>query len=110
MLPERTTTIGEGESVTTESPFQSIKAVDRTRPKFRSWERWCRTVLALRFSGRSVDNIMFGVVCWFDEDRCLLISRSEEECGGGWICGLVSLGSILQCVAESRLHLNASLM
>lgn len=37
MLPERTTTIGEDESVMTERPFQSMKAVERTRAKLRTW-------------------------------------------------------------------------
>ena len=37
MDPERTTTMGEEELVKTESPFQSMKAVDRTRAKFRTW-------------------------------------------------------------------------
>lgn len=37
MLPDRTTTIGEGESVATERPFHSIKAVERTRAKLRTW-------------------------------------------------------------------------
>ena len=35
MLPERTTTMGEGEAVKTESDFQSMKAVERTRAKLR---------------------------------------------------------------------------
>lgn len=39
MLPESTTTMGEGESVMTERPFQSMKAVERTRAKFRTWVR-----------------------------------------------------------------------
>ena len=42
MLPDSTTTIGEGESVATERPFHSMKAVDRTRAKFRAWARSCR--------------------------------------------------------------------
>lgn len=42
MLPERTTTIGEGESVTTERPFHSMKAVESTRAKLSSWVRNCR--------------------------------------------------------------------
>ena len=37
MLPERTTTIGEGEAVNTERDFQSMNAVERTRAKLRSW-------------------------------------------------------------------------
>lgn len=39
MLPESTTTMGEGESVATERPFQSMKAVERTRAKLRTWVR-----------------------------------------------------------------------
>ena len=42
MLPERTTTIGEGESVTTDRPFHNMKAVERTRAKLRTWVRDCR--------------------------------------------------------------------
>ncbi len=42
MLPERTTTMGDGESVATESPFHSMKAVERTRAKLRTWVRACR--------------------------------------------------------------------
>jgi len=42
MLPERTTTIGEGESVATERPFQSMNAVERMRAKLRTWEAICR--------------------------------------------------------------------
>ena len=44
MLPDKTTTIGEGESVATESPFQSMNAVERMRAKLRtcvrSWRGW----------------------------------------------------------------------
>lgn len=36
MLPERTTTMGEEELVKTERPFQSMKAVERTRAKLRT--------------------------------------------------------------------------
>ena len=42
MLPESTTTIGEEESVATERPFQSMKAVERTRAKLRIWAASCR--------------------------------------------------------------------
>ena len=42
ILPERTTTIGEEEFVKTESPFHSIKAVDRTRAKLRTCSSDCR--------------------------------------------------------------------
>lgn len=37
MLPESTTTIGDGEEVATERPFQSMNAVERTKAKLRSW-------------------------------------------------------------------------
>jgi hypothetical protein len=37
MEPERTTTIGDEESVVMERPFQSMNAVLRTRAKFRTW-------------------------------------------------------------------------
>ena len=45
--------MGEGESATTERPFQSIKAVERTSPKLRICERWCRIVAALRLRLKS---------------------------------------------------------
>lgn len=48
MLPDRTTTMGEGESVTTERPFQSMNAVERTRAKLRTWARSCLGCIALR--------------------------------------------------------------
>lgn len=48
MDPESTTTMGEGESATTESPFQSMKAVDRTSAKLRTWAASCRGCMAER--------------------------------------------------------------
>lgn len=42
MLPDSTTTIGLLLSVATERPFQSMKAVLRTRAKFRTWVASCR--------------------------------------------------------------------
>ena len=42
MLPESTTTIGDEESVKTESPFHSMKAVESTRAKLRTWAASCR--------------------------------------------------------------------
>ena len=33
MEPDRTTTMGDGESAITDSPFHIMKAVDRIRPK-----------------------------------------------------------------------------
>ena len=42
MDPERTTTIGDGESAMTESPFHIMNAVERMRAKFRSWAAACR--------------------------------------------------------------------
>lgn len=45
MLPDRTTTMGEEEFVKTERPFHSMKAVERTRAKLRTWAaswRGCR--------------------------------------------------------------------
>lgn len=41
MLPDRTTTIGEDESVKTDKPFHSMKAVERTRAKLRIWAASC---------------------------------------------------------------------
>ncbi len=42
MLPDSTTTIGEGELERIERVFQSMKAVLRTRAKFRTWRAVCR--------------------------------------------------------------------
>lgn len=42
MDPESTTTMGEGESERTDSPFHIMKAVERISPKLRIWERACR--------------------------------------------------------------------
>lgn len=42
MEPESTTTMGEEELVKTESPFQSMKAVLRTRAKLSTWAASCR--------------------------------------------------------------------
>jgi hypothetical protein len=42
MDPDSTTTIGDGESEATESPFQSMKAVERTSAKLRTWAASCR--------------------------------------------------------------------
>ena len=42
MDPDRTTTIGDGEFDITERDFQSMKAVLRTRRKFRTCEAVCR--------------------------------------------------------------------
>ena len=39
MEPERTTTMGEEESVVMDRPFQSMNAVLSTRAKFRIWVR-----------------------------------------------------------------------
>jgi hypothetical protein len=37
MLPDKTTTMGEGELERMDRVFQSMKAVLRTRAKFRTW-------------------------------------------------------------------------
>ena len=42
MEPERTTTMGEGESESTESPFHIMKAVERISAKFRICAAACR--------------------------------------------------------------------
>lgn len=60
MLPERTTTMGEEESVATERPFQSMKAVLRTRAKLRTWVASCRGC-----SFESSENMMGVVGGWF---------------------------------------------
>lgn len=41
MEPESTTTIGEGESAITESPFHIMKAVERINPKLRTCAAAC---------------------------------------------------------------------
>jgi hypothetical protein len=46
--PDSTTTMGEGESETTEIPFQSMKAVERTSAKLRTWAASCRGCMAER--------------------------------------------------------------
>jgi hypothetical protein len=48
MDPERTTTIGDGELETTESPFQSMNAVDNTSAKLRIWAASCRGCIPAR--------------------------------------------------------------
>lgn len=42
MEPERTTTMGDGESAMTERPFHIMNAVERIRAKLRIWARACR--------------------------------------------------------------------
>jgi hypothetical protein len=42
MDPESTTTIGEGESLTTERPFHIMNAVESTSAKFRTCAASCR--------------------------------------------------------------------
>lgn len=54
MDPERTTTMGDGESATTERPFQSMKAVDRTSAKLSTWAASCRGCMAERPSMAAV--------------------------------------------------------
>ena len=46
--PERTTTIGEEESVVMDKPFQSMNAVLRTKAKFRIWVASWRGVRVVR--------------------------------------------------------------
>jgi hypothetical protein len=48
MDPDSTTTMGEGESETTEIPFQSMNAVERTSAKLRTWAASCRGCMAER--------------------------------------------------------------
>lgn len=61
MLPERTTTMGEEESVATERPFHSMKAVERTRAKLRIWAASCRGCMPARAESMVV--VLF-VVWW----------------------------------------------
>lgn len=42
MEPDKTTTMGEGESAITERPFHIMKAVDRIRAKLRTCAAACR--------------------------------------------------------------------
>lgn len=58
MDPERTTTIGEGESTRTEIPFHIMPAVDIIRAKLRIWAAawrgfWRKENIV--FAGRVVD-------------------------------------------------------
>ena len=46
-LPDRTTTIGELDADTTERPFHSIKAVERTSAKFSTCAIDCRAFVML---------------------------------------------------------------
>lgn len=71
MLPESTTTMGEGLSVATERPFQSMKAVERTRAKLRSWVRARRGLRVV------VENMFFGGF-WGRRE----LARGEEVGGG----------------------------
>ena len=48
MDPDSTTTMGEGESDTTERPFQSMNAVERTSAKLRSCVASCRGCMFAR--------------------------------------------------------------
>jgi hypothetical protein len=53
--------MGDEESVATERPFQSMKAVERTRAKLRIWAASCRgwrPAIAL-----SIVVVVFGVWC-----------------------------------------------
>jgi hypothetical protein len=54
MDPDRTTTMGDGESETMEIPFQSMKAVERTSAKLRIWPASCRGCIAERPSMAAV--------------------------------------------------------
>ena len=46
--------MGDGESATTERPFQSMKAVDRTSAKLSTWAASCRGCMAERPSMAAV--------------------------------------------------------
>lgn len=67
MLPERTTTMGLWESESMERDFQSMKAVERTRRKFRDWVR--------RGRGEESWEVREGMVVWW-------------VCGGWRWCGV----------------------
>lgn len=58
MDPERTTTMGEGESVARERVFQSMKAVLRTRAKLRVCVRRRRGLRFVIFGWRSEARVM----------------------------------------------------
>ena len=80
MLPDRTTTMGEGELVATERPFQSMNAVLRIRAKLRVWVRSWR--------GWRVENI----VVWGGVGR-----REEGEEIGGVVMGGLEVVSFAVC-------------
>lgn len=59
MLPESTTTMGLLELVAIDKDFHSMKAVAKTRPKFKTWARDCR---ALEMLPARADSIVAGVL------------------------------------------------
>lgn len=48
------TTIGDEEAVTTDKPFQSINAVERTSAKLRTCARVCRVFVRLEDKNESI--------------------------------------------------------
>ena len=80
MLPDRTTTMGEGELVATERPFHSMKAVERMRQKFRSCERACRGRSWSRASIVEVDGEDKGE----SEDAKCDFEESGRDAGRWW--------------------------
>jgi hypothetical protein len=83
MDPERTTTMGEDESVVMERPFQSMNAVLSTRAKFRIWVKSWRG-----WSEVSEENIV-AVVCLcerrgFGIGSCGLVVRGGVCWSGIW--------------------------
>jgi hypothetical protein len=88
MLPDSTTTIGEEEFVATERPFQSMKAVERTRAKLRTWAASCRgcmlaiepSIVVVVVEGGSL-LLRDGGLCrmWFVERR-MSYSGSNSSC------------------------------
>jgi hypothetical protein len=84
MDPERTTTMGEGESAITDKPFHIMKAVERIRPKLRIWAAACRgfwraeSMLGVEGPGASWEAFEGGCCEWNG-----LELRAEEIFWGG---------------------------
>jgi hypothetical protein len=82
MDPDSTTTMGDGESETTERPFQSMKAVDRTSAKLRTCAANCRGCMAERPSMVAVVVVMFEWRLWVVEVEIGRFCEVRKICGG----------------------------
>ncbi len=64
--------MGEGEEVRRESNFQSMKAVERTSAKLRSWER--------RVRGEEVRVVRFSIVGRVGEVVAVIVQAGVNGC------------------------------